>query len=144
MQEYPASAVYVQIPIGSRNSAIHSAYYTSLRPSSLFEPRHPSLKVVVRLGAKHHSRTVHKKKYTKLEEIPGSEGRKGRRSDPTLNSAREFLHRGINRDTVSIPIQSLTQVGSQWFGWMRANDPSAGSPTETLLRLLLPLSDKVH
>ena len=31
-----------------------------------------------------------------------------------------------------------------WFGWMRANDPSAGSPTETLLRLLLPLSDKVH
>ena len=25
-----------------------------------------------------------------------------------------------------------------------ANDPSAGSPTETLLRLLLPLNDKVH
>ena len=25
-----------------------------------------------------------------------------------------------------------------------ANDPSAGSPTETLLRLLLPLSDKVQ
>ena len=25
-----------------------------------------------------------------------------------------------------------------------ANDPSAGSPTETLLRLLLPLSDKVN
>ena len=25
-----------------------------------------------------------------------------------------------------------------------SNDPSAGSPTETLLRLLLPLSDKVH
>ena len=24
------------------------------------------------------------------------------------------------------------------------NDPSAGSPTETLLRLLLPLSDKVY
>ena len=24
------------------------------------------------------------------------------------------------------------------------NDPSAGSPTETLLRLLLPLSDKVQ
>ena len=33
---------------------------------------------------------------------------------------------------------------AQWFVWMRANDPSAGSPTETLLRLLLPLSDKVH
>ena len=31
------------------------------------------------------------------------------------------------------------------IGWLdSANDPSAGSPTETLLRLLLPLSDKVH
>ena len=27
---------------------------------------------------------------------------------------------------------------------MCTNDPSAGSPTETLLRLLLPLSDKVY
>ena len=27
---------------------------------------------------------------------------------------------------------------------IRVNDPSAGSPTETLLRFLLPLSDKVH
>ncbi len=27
--------------------------------------------------------------------------------------------------------------------WIRVNDPSAGSPTETLLRLLLPLNDKV-
>ena len=29
--------------IGSRNYAIHRVYHTSLRPSSLFEPRHPSL-----------------------------------------------------------------------------------------------------
>jgi hypothetical protein len=27
--------------------------------------------------------------------------------------------------------------------WVRVNDPSAGSPTETLLRLLLPLNDQV-
>ena len=27
--------------------------------------------------------------------------------------------------------------------WIRVNDPSAGSPTETLLRLLLPLDDQV-
>ncbi|KAJ1619086.1 hypothetical protein T492DRAFT_603742, partial [Pavlovales sp. CCMP2436] len=27
--------------------------------------------------------------------------------------------------------------------WISGNDPSAGSPTETLLRLLLPLDDKV-
>ena len=29
-------------------------------------------------------------------------------------------------------------------GSLCVNDPSAGSPTETLLRLLLPLGDKVH
>lgn len=45
-QEYPKSARCVQNPIGSRNSAVHNAYHTSLRPSSLFEPRHPSLKIV--------------------------------------------------------------------------------------------------
>ena len=45
-QAYPESTVYVQDSVGSRNSAIHNAYHTSLRPSSLFEQRHPSLKVV--------------------------------------------------------------------------------------------------
>ena len=45
-QGYPESAMHVQVSIGSRNSAIHNDYHTSLRPSSLFEPRHPSLKVV--------------------------------------------------------------------------------------------------
>ena len=29
------------------------------------------------------------------------------------------------------------------YTWIRVNDPSAGSPTETLLRLLLPLNDQV-
>ena len=42
----PGSTVYVQFPFGSRNSAILTAYHTALRPSSLIEPRHPSLKVV--------------------------------------------------------------------------------------------------
>ena len=34
-------------------------------------------------------------------------------------------------------------LGLVWF-WMWVNDPSAGSPTETLLRLHLPLNDKVQ
>jgi hypothetical protein len=34
--------------------------------------------------------------------------------------------------------------GSHWFLDLRANDPSAGSPTETLLRLLLPLNEAVR
>ena len=48
-----------------------------------------------------------------------------------------------NAGPTSFP-QGLTEVGSRGAVRMRANDPSAGSPTETLLRLLLPLSDKVH
>ena len=42
----PESAVCVQLSFDSRNSAIHNAYRILRRPSSLFEPRHPSLKVV--------------------------------------------------------------------------------------------------
>ena len=47
----PKSAVRIQVSIDSQNSAIHNAYRSSLRPSSLLEPRHPSLNVVgVRVG----------------------------------------------------------------------------------------------
>jgi hypothetical protein len=46
-QGYPESAMHVQRSIGSRNSAIHNDYHTSLRPSSVLEPRYPSLKVVM-------------------------------------------------------------------------------------------------
>ena len=41
-------------------------------------------------------------------------------------------------------LQSRVSLHIQETWLKRANDPSAGSPTETLLRLLLPLSDKVH
>lgn len=37
------SAVCVQPSIDSKNSAIHNAYHILLRPSSLWEPRHPLL-----------------------------------------------------------------------------------------------------
>jgi hypothetical protein len=55
--------------------------------------------------------------------------------------------------TGSIEVGQATPTVWQWgadthcavtIGIIRVNDPSAGSPTETLLRLLLPLSDKVH
>ena len=49
-----------------------------------------------------------------------------------------------SRSEIPNPVQRLINGSSQWIGWIRVNDPSAGSPTETLLRLLLPLSDKVH
>ena len=40
--------------------------------------------------------------------------------------------------------QTLTKEFTGMWLDVCANDPSAGSPTETLLRLLLPLSDKVY
>ena len=43
-----------------------------------------------------------------------------------------------------IHTQTLTRTMHRGIVGTCANDPSAGSPTETLLRLLLPLSDKVH
>ena len=46
-QHEAESAVCVQHSIDSRNTAIHRAYRILLRPSSLLEPRHPSLKVVI-------------------------------------------------------------------------------------------------
>ena len=41
-QGYPKSAAHVRVLVGPRNPATHSAHHTSLRPSSMFEPRHPS------------------------------------------------------------------------------------------------------
>ena len=52
----------------------------------------------------------------------------------TCNLQRRLLH---NERTAGHRI-------SKPFQLYCVNDPSAGSPTETLLRLLLPLSDKVH
>ena len=43
-----------------------------------------------------------------------------------------------------LPETQTSQLKSIAKMCKHANDPSAGSPTETLLRLLLPLSDKVH
>ena len=49
---------------------------------------------------------------------------------------------GANNASHSHPGTHSTSL--QWLWQACTNDPSAGSPTETLLRLLLPLSDKVH
>ena len=94
----------------SRNSAIRIAYRISLRSSSSWEPRYPSLKIflvfysLVILGLENRFKDV-------------------------LGIIQVFSHN--------------TQRTSFRF-WICVNDPSAGSPTETLLRLLLPLSDKVY
>ena len=43
----------------------------------------------------------------------------------------------------AVAAETATTGGLVELRWISVNDPSAGSPTETLLRLLLPLNDKV-
>ena len=51
---------------------------------------------------------------------------------------------GVAFDAIAARAAFTPQVCTWIVLDIRVNDPSAGSPTETLLRLLLPLGDKVH
>ena len=124
-QGYPKSTIRVQVPVRSRNSAIQNAYRTSLRPSSVFEPRHPSLKVVsIVTNAK--SNRMHKT----IKHGSSSEMKNHPTAYAQVHASK--THTPKHRTFHIHKIES------------NANDPSAGSPTETLLRLLLPLDVKVH
>ena len=124
-QEQPESAVCVQHSLDSRNSAIHSAYRILLRPSSLSKPRDPSLRVVKKITTVF----IIEKRFSKGEQWYAPTASKDGNAYPGRIRIREIFHQ---------PTQY------SWFEMERVNDPSAGSPTETLLRLLLPLSVKVH
>ena len=84
--------------------------------------RSPSHKNVKR----RHGRMPTTPAHTALEGRP-ERARGGRRA----NLSRRAAHQKTKR---------LVRTG---FGMDTGNDPSAGSPTETLLRLLLPLNNKV-
>ncbi|KAM7459874.1 hypothetical protein LguiA_036142 [Lonicera macranthoides] len=49
---------------------------------------------------------------------------------------------GLDAPPAGVPVYERVRGSFCWAGF--DNDPSAGSPTETLLRLLLPLNDKVQ
>ncbi|SRR4051794_1615904 len=119
-----AGAMCVQRFDDSLKSAIHITYRISLRSSSMPEPRDPLLKVLT-YCISYSERPMMTKSYGPLT---GCRARGGARRGP---------RRGATR-------RSNGEVGSQWLGVLQlCNDPSAGSPTETLLRLLLPLNDRV-
>ena len=87
----------------THGSAIRTAYRTSLRSSSLWEPRHPPVRIWFLFRS-------------------------------YLDSLIFSCVCGIRRRSQLVA----------WLSWVNfSNDPSAGSPTETLLRLLLPLSSKI-
>jgi hypothetical protein len=55
-----------------------------------------------------------------------------------------FVPSGVQRGFLFVFVLKKWGFSSQGvYTWIRVNDPSAGSPTETLLRLLLPLNDQV-
>ncbi len=100
--------------------AIHISYRTLLRSSSLQEPRDPLLKVVYWFMFVVLSWYIETCCVKSLENI----ARAGSTGLPT-SSARVFT----------------SVAGARHRAY--TNDPSAGSPTDTLLRLLLPLNDQV-
>ena len=127
------SAICVQSLDDSLNSAIRTTYRISLRSSSLREPRYPLLRVVFGLYHRLGKATLPERKATSplacLQSSVFGVGLKKSRSAPSPVKR--------NRDTPTITVRGCV-------GRFHRNDPSAGSPTETLLRLLLPLNDKVR
>ena len=109
-------AMCVQRFDDSLNSAIHTTYRVSLRSSSMLEPRDPLLKVLT----------------VRLEHSEVSSGPK-READTAGGRA----HGGAAPPKQRYKFTKGCEINS-------GNDPSAGSPTETLLRLLLPLNDRVR
>ena len=167
-----SSAICVQRFDDSRNSAIHTTYRISLRSSSLREPRYPLLRVILVTEVGRTSRTRPHSYLTsgklcwecKVGQKPGSlnESRPYHVDQCTINviqSARSLTLVRINRpesprlirpsksnkrSRIPRPIGTVKKGGfTVCCGIDRFNDPSAGSPTETLLRLLLPLSGRV-
>ena len=128
----PRGAMCVQRFDDSRNSAIHTTYRISLRSSSLREPRYPLLRVLVILDEAASGETAPMALALCLVCVcvfsarsrPGSQTPRA----PPLSRKKR---RGEKRSKFAERID-------------HSNDPSAGSPTETLLRLLLPLGGRVY
>ena len=116
----------------SRNSAIHTRCRVSLRSSSLREPRYPLLRVVRLCGS------VPLQDVAVKLQADCSSPKKGVRAAAVRTArarGRAQPCDGLRRPYVVVRHRS---------GNDRRNDPSAGSPTETLLRLLLPLDGRVQ
>jgi hypothetical protein len=122
-----AGAMCVQRFDGSLGSAIRITYRISLRSSSMPEPRDPLLKVL-----------------TGFLLSAGGGDSEGPRHATWFRTGVPPAGPGWLRPGAAR--RGTLLVGSRWLGsgpGRLVNDPSAGSPTETLLRLLLPLNDRV-
>eukprot|EP00308_Calcidiscus_leptoporus_P001392 CAMPEP_0119351916 /NCGR_PEP_ID=MMETSP1334-20130426/1184_1 /TAXON_ID=127549 /ORGANISM="Calcidiscus leptoporus, Strain RCC1130" /LENGTH=310 /DNA_ID=CAMNT_0007364829 /DNA_START=3318 /DNA_END=4251 /DNA_ORIENTATION=+ len=165
----PRSAICVQRFDDSLNSAIRTTYRISLRSSSLREPRYPSAGVVCWLLKRtpdtdaRTPRGDERRRASGLKGIPDASAAQKRARETTEDGKKEVRPRrkrrrrpappprgGRRSDAASpegSPRSRRARRDSETVRTVRCgktgNDPSAGSPTETLLRLLLPLNDKV-
>ena len=144
----PRSARCVQRFDDSLNSAIHITYRISLRSSSMREPRDPLLKVVYGfIGTEAqmiHSVTYYGYMKNIDLEMQGKPANASKSSRPScLGKLIQVYKRCTGGEMrmmgVHMPPKGPATTTPSSFN----NDPSAGSPTETLLRLLLPLNDQV-
>ena len=96
------------------------------------EPRDPLLKVVLIACDRKNKHSTLYRVLCKKDVSPPARG------DPRGDAQRvRWIVRGLGR---ARPLKVSDSPGASV---VYDNDPSAGSPTETLLRLLLPLNDQV-
>ena len=142
-QEKPGSAICVQSLDDSRGFAIRITYRISLRSSSMWQPRHPSLKVVLHFQQISNTTVTNLFSFqSAIIHISYQQWQEWKRRKWTAIYQRQITnpkyHLSKQRSW-----RNLIPIRRRWILDRCGNDPSAGSPTETLLRLHLPLNDKV-
>ena len=140
-----SGATCVQRLDGSRDSAIHTKYRISLRSSSMREPRYPLPRVVLTYRRSRSSGEEHRSRApARARSFVSIPWRRPRRGSLGRRDRSRRIGGGPRHQVPSPPPRLVKRVRGSFCCAGFDNDPSAGSPTETLLRLLLPLNDKVQ
>ena len=129
----------------SQISAFHASYRISLRSSSIHDPSDPPLRVftLVFISFLYISQCIANKKGgpAQSSELDW----KSRFRFLTTASSRSVVFRHKSRTTSTITHRYHGIAAATCYSRATIkNDPSAGSPTETLLRLLVPPVDQVY
>ncbi|PHT26705.1 hypothetical protein CQW23_33681 [Capsicum baccatum] len=148
-----SGATYVQRHYGSRDSAIHTKYRILQCSSSMRELRYPLRRVVFvyrrSTGPPDARRGLGARGRLSIQVFLGAFHAGVRWSPAALPGVRApGTGGGARVEYRSTPPTWTPQLLNTFAGSFCCagfdNDPSAGSPTETLLQLLLPLNDKVQ
>ncbi|PHT24846.1 hypothetical protein CQW23_35489 [Capsicum baccatum] len=148
-----SGATYVQRLDGSRDFEIHTKYRILQRSSSMREPRYLLSRGVFiyrrSTGPLDARRGWGSRGRLSIQVFLGA-FRAGVRWSPAARTGARppGTGGGARAECRSTPPARTPQLLNTFAGSFCCagfdNDPSAGSPTETLLRLLLPLNDKVQ